>query len=92
MAIQPNNLYLGNAYELIKEIPDKSVDLIITDPPYKMESGGNGYSELGLRFIDRYKELENYKLDVGLDMGLLKEFERICKYIYIYMVQQTLTV
>ena len=32
-----NEIYLGDAYKLIKEIPDKSVDLIVTDPPYKIE-------------------------------------------------------
>ena len=35
MEIKPNNIYLGNAYELIKEMQDKSVDLILTDPPYE---------------------------------------------------------
>ena len=28
-----NNIYLGDCYELIKQVPDKSIDLIITDPP-----------------------------------------------------------
>ena len=30
-----NQIYLGDAYKLIKEIPDKSIDLIVTDPPYE---------------------------------------------------------
>ena len=30
-----DKIYLGDAYELIKQIPDKSVDCIITDPPYE---------------------------------------------------------
>lgn len=29
-----NQIVLGDSYELIKKIPDKSIDLIITDPPY----------------------------------------------------------
>ena len=37
-------LYLGNSLELLKEIPDKSIDAIITDPPYntgmKQQNGG----------------------------------------------------
>ena len=32
-----NKIYLGDAYELIKQVPDKSVDLIVTDPPYTKE-------------------------------------------------------
>lgn len=30
----------GDAYELIREIPDKSVDLIMTDPPYEFGTRG----------------------------------------------------
>ena len=37
MSLNVNNIYLGSAYELIKELPDKSVDLIITDPPYNRQ-------------------------------------------------------
>ena len=31
-------LYLGDCLEVMKEIPDKSVDAVITDPPYGMKS------------------------------------------------------
>ena len=29
-----NTIQLGNCYELIKQMPDKSIDLIVTDPCY----------------------------------------------------------
>ena len=29
-----NEIYNEDSYEAIKKIPDKSVDLILTDPPY----------------------------------------------------------
>lgn len=29
-----NTIVLGDSYELIKKIPDNSIDLIVTDPPY----------------------------------------------------------
>lgn len=32
--IENNKIYLGDAYKLIKELPDNSIDLIVTDPPY----------------------------------------------------------
>ena len=85
MKIEPNNIYLGDCYELIKLMPDKCVDLVITDPPYLMETGGCGKSELAIRFIDRYRELQDLKLDIGIDMAFLKELERVCKHIYIYI-------
>ena len=34
------NLMLGDCLERMKEIPDGSIDLIITDPPYSGTSGG----------------------------------------------------
>lgn len=35
-----NKITCGDCYELIKELPDNSVDLIVTDPPYDLETGG----------------------------------------------------
>lgn len=29
-----NKIYCGDSLELIKQIPDKSIDLVYTDPPY----------------------------------------------------------
>lgn len=39
-----NTIIHGDSFELIKLIPDKSIDLIITDPPYgiKRDKGYNG--------------------------------------------------
>ena len=36
------SLLFGDCLERMKEIPDGSVDLILTDPPYKI--GANQYS------------------------------------------------
>lgn len=44
-----DSIVCGNSYELIKQIPDKSVDLIYTDIPYLYNQGGSGTSELGER-------------------------------------------
>ena len=64
MKIEPNNIYCGDCYELIKLIPNKSVDLVITDPPYEFVMGGKGHSELGGR---KYKSKgEIYALDTEL--------------------------
>lgn len=53
--IKPNNIYHGDCYELIKQIPDKSIDLIITDPPYEIDSSGGGGS-FGSKHRDYHKE------------------------------------
>lgn len=33
-------LWQGDCLELMKQIPDESVDLVVTDPPYKIVQGG----------------------------------------------------
>ena len=37
-----NTIILGDSYKLIKDIPDKSIDLVIIDPPYEFAEGGGG--------------------------------------------------
>ena len=37
-----NKIYNEDCYEAIKKIPDKSIDLIVTDPPYQFDMGGGG--------------------------------------------------
>ena len=41
-----NSIKCGDCLELIKEIPDKSIDLIVTDPPYLIDTtkAGGGRS------------------------------------------------
>lgn len=34
MEIKPNEIYLGDCLELMKDIPDGSVDMILCDLPY----------------------------------------------------------
>lgn len=32
--IERNKIYLGDCMDFLREMPDKSVDLVLTDPPY----------------------------------------------------------
>lgn len=75
--MQQIQLYNTDAYEAIKSLPDKSIDLIVTDPPYLLsgllggfskESGGGNYQKL----VDKHDTLGK-----GFDFGLFNEFERI---------------
>jgi site-specific DNA-methyltransferase (adenine-specific) len=34
MTLEINRIYCGDCLELMKKIPDKSIDLVLTDPPY----------------------------------------------------------
>lgn len=77
----------GDSYKLIKDIPDKSVDLVYIDIPYEYESGGKG---AGFLMKDKTrKELYSVKVDAishGIDYSILDELCRVLRHIYIYMV------
>ena len=55
-----DKIYLGSCYELIKDIPDKSVDLIYTDIPYITEYRKNNMAFKGKYFY--YCDLTNCTL------------------------------
>ena len=83
------DLRQGDCYEIIKTIADKSIDLIITDPPYEIKGLHTGTGILK----DRSKSLNHYvnqmmstNLDKGIELSILDEFVRILKKIYIYGV------
>lgn len=60
--------------EGLKDIPDKSVDLILTDPPYLFDSLSGG----GLARVRKYfDDLE--PMSAGVSEGLLAEFTRVLK-------------
>lgn len=71
MKIEPNNLYLGDCYELIKELPDKSVDLVYIDIPYEfVGSGGAG------AFGKRNRNYHDEYLKVSVDPSVSKLSKR----------------
>ncbi len=74
----------GDAYELIKEVKDKSIDLIITDPPYDIE-GLHGSGIIKVRKKSFHKELISKNLDKGLNSAILADFCRVMKKINIYI-------
>lgn len=84
--METNKIYLGDAYELIKNIPSKSIDLIYTDPPYDFH---NGTALSGGMFKDRaikpYQDVVDAKLNAGINNSILDEFVRVLKHIYIYI-------
>ena len=47
--LETNKIHLGDCLDLMKEIPDKSIDLVLTDPPYGINIGnstGKGVNRL----------------------------------------------
>ena len=73
-----NTIQLGDCYELIKDIPDKSIDCIYVDIPYLITHGGRGNSPLAQR-IDRVHNTYLKDIKNGIDFKILEEFIRISK-------------
>ena len=63
-----NTIQLGDCYELIKDIPDKSIDLVYIDIPYLYQKGGSGNSELGERTAKKRLQL------MGADEKYINEY------------------
>ncbi len=82
-----NEILLGDAYELIKQVPDKSVDLIVTDPPYLLEGWHVGTGLFKDRVNGYVENMMNQKdnLTEGFDISILDEFVRVMKGINIYL-------
>lgn len=100
------DLRLGDCYKLIKDLPDKSVDLIYTDVPYDIEGNGGGgcFGEKKRDYHAEYEKVcqntnENSRvwkaamknidgikeIAFGIDYGILDEFCRVLKNIYVYI-------
>lgn len=90
-----NEIILGNAYELIKQIPNKSIDLICTDPPYQIEGLHIGTGVLKDRIPSKCRtgvlsnnyvyQMMNGNLGNGIDKTILDEYVRVMKNINIYL-------
>ena len=54
-----DTIYLGDALELLRKVPDGSVDLVITDPPFAIDfrPQRNNYNRTGSRVVGGYREV-----------------------------------
>jgi len=86
--LENNKIHLGDAYQLIKLIPDNSVDLIVTDPPYLMKGvkpRQKIYSSMGKNIRSRDVELYEANIVDGFNLDILTEFVRVLKNINCYI-------
>ena len=74
------DLRLGDCLELMKNIPDGSVDLVLTDPPYIVETSGGGlYKGESVKYNKEIEFMKN-----GFSENVLEEICRIMKKINVY--------
>ncbi len=73
-------MWQGDCLELMKDIPDGSVDMVVTDPPYLIETKGAGiYKQQFKRYINELADIKD-----GFDEKVLDELCRIMKKINVY--------
>ncbi len=79
------DLRLGDCLEVMKTIPDKSVDLVITSPPYNMGGVSLGYqplSTVGQKHYGEYQDKRNDQEYVDWCMSVIKECLRVSRYVF----------
>jgi DNA modification methylase len=73
-----NKIHLGDCYELIKQIPDKSIDCIYTDIPYLIKNGGACQTSRISRSVTKLMQDLDGITD-GIDWKILDDFIRVMK-------------
>lgn len=81
--LELNKIYCMDCLEGMKQLDDKSVDLIVTDPPYNFIANGGGFIKR-----EKCKYLDNVSEGFGYDFEpepYLYEFPRILKRMNMYV-------
>lgn len=77
-------IYNQDCMEMLKNIPDNSIDLIITDPPYDVSCTGGGGSQ-GHKIATMGEDLVDLNIHQGYDIRTVgKEIIRVMKKINVY--------
>ncbi|MHA3846121.1 DNA-methyltransferase [Mycoplasma sp. VS276A1] len=77
-----DSIIKGDSIEVLKTIPDNSIDFIFADPPYFMQTRGQLFRVEGIKFNgvedawDKFEDFQHYDL---FTISWLKECKRILK-------------
>ena len=75
-----DNIYCGDSLKLMKEIPENSIDLIVTDPPFAIDfkAQRNNYHRTQSKVLEGYNEIPKEKY-YDFTLSWIKEAYRILK-------------
>ena len=79
------DLRLGDCLEVLKTIPDNSIDLVVTDPPYIVTKGGTHAKSNFISCRVDNIEAELTPISDGFDFAALDECCRVLKKINMYV-------
>lgn len=71
-----DKIYLGDCLEGLRSLPDKCIDLIVTDPPFEL-SNATGAGAFGRSNRTYHAEIDH--LQSGISDVVLNEMVRVCK-------------
>lgn len=77
--LEINQIFNGDCLDLMKSIPDRSIDLIVTDPPYRLTQRGSSGTMSGYWATDAARKgtvFEHNDIDIS---DYLPEFYRVLK-------------
>jgi site-specific DNA-methyltransferase (adenine-specific) len=78
--------HLGDCLPYLKAMPDDSVDLFVTDPPYDVKNRNMGASNgLAMSMQPMFDDLDASEICEGFDLAILDEMVRVCKGINMYL-------
>ena len=69
-------IHQGDCLPFMRSLPDKCVDLILTDPPYEISDSRPGKSEL--MSLGKYNGGDLASISKGFDIKTIKEMGRVC--------------
>jgi DNA modification methylase len=78
-----NVIYNEDCLTGMARLPDKSVDLIVTDPPYEMRNHGGGFVKGSHR--KAFDEIGAKGLTAGFDPAVFNEMARVMKALNLYI-------
>ena len=72
-----DKIICGDCLEVMKGIPDKAVDLVLTDPPYKFESMGGGFyaknASAKREYLDSLRKINCVNFNPSFMLEILKK-------------------
>ena len=78
--LELNRIYNCDCVEGMKKMPDKSIDIVVTDPPYLIETSGAGiYKQADKQYVKELKDIKD-----GFSTDVLDELCRVMKHINCY--------
>ena len=73
-----NKITCADCMDILKQLPDKCIDLVLTDPPYILTPHGGGQQKLADRSSKIRDEIEFIANDFDFE-NCANEFIRVCK-------------